>query len=92
MMRTLKTKTGEIQQLWYGSVICFRYVGTFHNPNLQSMSDTGMWYTKISGNPHAIQGEGETPEKAIDDSIVRTRSRTHEMQQGMLALQFANLL
>lgn len=90
-MLTLNTKTGEIQQEIVGrnAVRCSRYVGTFHQPGLQFKAETGCWYSKIMGNPHAIEGEGETPEAAVRDSISRTNSRIKEMQAAVTAMEAA---
>lgn len=90
-MLTLNTKTGEIQQEIVGtnSVRCSRYVGKFHNHNLQFKAETGCWYSKIMGNPHAIEGEGMTPEAAVRDSISRTNGRIKEMQAAATAMKAA---
>jgi hypothetical protein len=84
-MMTLNTRTGEIQQEIVGNsaVRCSRYVGKFHQPGLKSKAETGCWYSKITGNPHAIEGEGMTPEDAVRDSILRTESRIKEMQAAV---------
>lgn len=71
-----------------GTVQCKRYVGTgFKSQNMQGKADTGLWYTLVQGNPHAIEGEGETPEAAVIDSIKRTQSRIAEMQGAVAALE-----
>jgi hypothetical protein len=72
----------------FGKVTCDQYFGkTFNVPSLQIQADLGLWYTSVWGNPHAIQGEGATPELAIADSILRTQSRMAEMQSAVDALK-----
>ena len=87
-METLKMNhgEGEMQAETFGGVQCKRYVGKFTVSALQDKAETGLWYTLIQGNPHAIEGEGETPKAAIQDSINRTNSRIAEMQQAVLCL------
>jgi hypothetical protein len=90
-MNTLKMNggKGELQQVIVGGVYVSKYVGEFENKNLQIKAELGLWYTRIPGNPHAMCGEGSTPELAIRDSIRRTSSRIAEMQRGLQALERA---
>ncbi len=69
-----------------GPVQCKRYVGTGFT-DLQSKADTGLWYSLIQGNPHAIEGEGPTPEAAVLDSIKRTEERIIQLQNAVVALE-----
>jgi hypothetical protein len=84
-MKTLSANggKGEIQKETIGIVTCTRYVGQFTNPNLVAKAETGMWYTMMSGNPFVVQGEGDTPELAIKDSIARTEDKIDWMQKGL---------
>lgn len=88
-MKTLPMNHGKAKMQVVGddAVQCKRYIGKFTNPNLQAKADTGCWYTLIQGNPHAIEGEGFTPEAAIADSIRRTNSRMKQMQNAVETLE-----
>jgi hypothetical protein len=90
-MKTLffdAAQTRGKRQVSFGKVICDQYFGKgFHVSGLQTQADLGLWYTSVWGNPHAIQGEGATPELAIADSILRTESRMAEMQAAVNALK-----
>ena len=84
---------GEIQKETIGInandivVTCTRYVGEFTVPSLVAKAETGMWYTMMSGNPFVVQGEGDTPQSAIKDSISRTEDKIDKMQKGLDTLK-----
>jgi hypothetical protein len=84
-MQTLKANggKGEIQKEIIGQVTCTRYVGEFRTAACQTLADTGLWYTMLSGNPFVVQGEGATPQAAIQDSIVCTKAEMGQMQKGL---------
>ena len=67
-------------------VHCSRYEGKFSCSILNAKAETGLWYTSVSGNPFAIEGEGVTLQKAIQDSISRTKNRIEDMQKGLTCL------
>ena len=78
---------GEIQKETIGRVTCSRYAGEFHSPHMMSRANTGLWYTSVSVNPFVVQGEGNTPKAAIEDSIARTEDRIKKMQKGIDAMR-----
>lgn len=78
---------GKMQQERYGAVVVSRYIGQFHTERLQSKANTGLWYSRVMGNPHAIQGEGSTPILAIIDSIERTKNQRTKLLQAVRTLQ-----
>jgi len=84
-MKTLQANggKGEIQKETIGQVTCTRYAGEFSIPSLVAKAETDMWYTMLSGNPFVIQGEGATPQSAIQDSIARTKEKMGWMQKGL---------
>lgn len=86
-MGSLKTKNGEIQEIQFGSVRCKKYIGKFHSDGLQSKANAGKWYTLITGNPYAIEGEGDNPQDAMQDAIRRTQYAIDQMQLGINVLQ-----
>lgn len=83
----LKTKSGRIYHVQSGAVTCKRYVGVFENAALQAKADTKKWYTSIEANPHAIEGEGETPAAAAADAAARTTERIAQMSQAVATLR-----
>ena len=82
---------GKMQWIGEGAVQCKRYIGKFTNPSLQAKADTGCWYSLVQGNPHAIEGEGFTPQEAIDDSVKRTNARIKEMENAVKVLEATKL-
>lgn len=89
-MKTLKMgENKKMEVVMVGAVQCNRYVGNFTVELLQSKAETGLWYTMISGNPHAVEGSGATPRAAVRDSLDRTRSRIAEMQNAVRTLELA---
>ena len=83
---------GKILKQAVGSVTCSKYEGVFVNPNLAGKAETGLWYTSLSGNPFVIQGEGLTPELAIQNAINRTKDRIAVMKNGLTAMEDCDIL
>lgn len=79
-MRTLQFSAGTKTIIEFGRLIAFRYEGVFHNPALAGMAETGLWYAQARGTGLDIRGEGETPEKAIENLKYRARATVTELQ------------
>lgn len=79
----------KIHWVRMGAVFCKRYEGTFISSKLQDKAATGLWYTLVSGQPHAVEGEGATPSAAIRDAMSRIRDRIGGLNQALQALQNA---
>lgn len=68
-------KGKKLQVRMGNAVLCHKYEGQFENDALQGLAETGLWYTTLQGQPHAVRGEGETPEAAVEDAIKRNKER-----------------
>lgn len=86
-MKTLyfnKAKNYGKRQVKFGATFCDQYFGTgFGSSNLQTLSDMGLWHCKVSGNPWAVQGEGTSPQAAVQDSMRRTLERVEQMNRAV---------
>lgn len=89
IIKTLKTPNGVIEHAQHAqssTVFAKRYVGNFSVEGLANKAATGLWYSGIQGNPHALEGEGSTPLMAFEDAISRTNEKIKLMQLGVKAL------
>ena len=82
----LRTRNGAIKWVSYGGATCKQYNGLFAVPDLQRKAQTGLWYCRLNGNPHIIEGEGDTPLISIANAIMRTIDDVQKKEAGIKAL------
>jgi hypothetical protein len=85
-------KLGEMGTLFnkrVGAVFCRKYEGLFNTEPIQNKADTGLWFTRIMGNPFNQEGSGQTPAWAIKDSIERNNDLIKKLTQANQALNSA---
>lgn len=83
-------KRAAIHNVWLSNVVfCKRYTGKFNGGHLQSLADTGLWFTGICGNPHSEQGSGSTWEWAVKDAIARNKDMIRKLEQANRSLELA---
>lgn len=83
--KTLKLENGEIYCATYmvnnrDEIVVKRYSGTFTQPEFAEKAVTRKWYATSIGNPHAVEGKGDTPLAAIRDSLSRTNELVMRME------------
>ena len=70
----------EKEHVWLGRFSCSRYIGEFTVPSLQSKAELGLWYARATGTGLGIEGEGATPELAVEDCRMRARAQVEELK------------
>ncbi len=80
----------KVQNVWVtAQVFAKRYVGDgWKDKDLQLKAETGLWFAKMSGHPHVLEGSGSTPELAARDMLRRTEQHINDLQRSISHLTF----
>lgn len=87
---TLPMGDGRCHYIRDGAIMLKKYEGHFLDDGLEDKARTGKWYCAIMGHPYSCEGEGDTPELAVQDAMNRNDELRINLQQCNVVLASYN--